>query len=404
VNDKLPKLHIMLFVARNQFKLTEFLYNVGHDVVHEMIKGPDGVRGGSIAPVVGKQELLLELVEIHFCLKILAKNLKTTNLVKLIETFKNIFLKMTLLLVLGGYLIYFVGPFISEALIVLLYILFGLRYYIITGGRETSRNVLKILHNECHAVSVKNAYGKEFLSGYCFGHQCIGYIDKDDTIHILTLPSFYKRLMTEEHCTLSDAKSEPDIARVSIQVFTRMGLYSSFYYRSIKLDVSHIRPIGCQIAIVEHIVDLFKSNGRTTVFLHGISGAGKSTIGYLVAKELRATFCHTFRPTDPGDTFAAMIRETLDEKPLVVVMEEVDVILHSIHDKTISVNPKIPTEVRDKGTWSTLLDDMIFFKKVVLILTSNESKESLDLLDPSYLRKGRIDASYAMLKELQMNE
>jgi len=47
---------------------------------------------------------------------------------------------------------------------------------------------------------------------------------------------------------------------------------------------------------------------------------------------------------------------------------------------------------------------MIFYKNVIFILTSNESKESLDALDPAYLRKGRIDATYEMLEELVLDK
>jgi hypothetical protein len=96
------------------------------------------------------------------------------------------------------------------------------------------------------------------------------------------------------------------------------------------------------------------------------------------------------------------IRNRDNENPIVITLEEANIIIRNIHTKSISINPKIPTSVRDKSSWSTLLDDMIFYKNVVFILTSNESKEDIDALDQSYLRKGRIDASYEMLKQLPL--
>jgi hypothetical protein len=156
---------------------------------------------------------------------------------------------------------------------------------------------------------------------------------------------------------------------------------------------------------VENIVSLFQKKGRATVFIHGISLAGKSSVGLLVAKALKGCFCHTFNPSDPGDSFYSIIddiRSRDTQTPIVVTLEEANVIIRNIHTNSIPRNPKIPTSVRDKSSWSTLLDDMIFYKNIVFILTSNESKEHIDALDQAYLRKGRIDASYEMLKQLPL--
>ena len=59
-------------------------------------------------------------------------------------------------------------------------------------------------------------------------------------------------------------------------------------------------------------------------------------------------------------------------------------------------NPKISTCVRDKSSWTTFLDDMVFHPNVILILTSNTPKKELDKLDTAYIRKGRIDLFYNM--------
>jgi len=38
----------------------------------------------------------------------------------------------------------------------------------------------------------------------------------------------------------------------------------------------------------------------------------------------------------------------------------------------------------------------------VIIMTSNESKESIDALDPCYLRKGRVDGYYSMTEIISL--
>jgi len=50
-----------------------------------------------------------------------------------------------------------------------------------------------------------------------------------------------------------------------------------------------------------------------------------------------------------------------------------------------------------------MFDDLIFFKNIILIMTSNESKEEIDALDPAYLRTGRTDKCVSMLKPLKID-
>jgi len=281
----------------------------------------------------------------------------------------------------------------------------------IMGDKQTTSRVLAHLYKTCSFISSKHVQGKEVPTGYFWGTHCIGFINNkspyevEDRIHVLTKVEYFKQLTEQAAvvCFASSNKQAPPSQQKTVQIFTRTGNYTSFYYKGMHLDVSHINPIGQQIPIVNSVVGLYKKNGRATVFLHGISCAGKSSVGYLVAKQLKGAFCHTFQPTDPGDKFSSMvqdIREQTDYAPLVVVLEEVDCIVRAVHTKTVPINAKTPTLVKDKSSWSTLLDDMVFYKNIVLILTSNEPKEALDALDTAYLRKGRIDASFAMLEEL----
>ena len=322
-----------------------------------------------------------------------------------------------------GYALLYITPYISELCLFLLS-LFQIRYYLILGERDSIRKTLKILERESYTFSSKYMYGKDIPTGYFFGFKCAGYIDNkhsyddQDKIYMLTTSKFYKDIITKQETVEmpsfsvknTDTENEPISSakeRTKISVYTRHGQYISFFYKFIQLDVSHIEPIGDQKEIVENIVSLFQKNGRATVFIHGVSLAGKSSIGLLVAKALKGGFCHTFNPSDPGDSFCSMIddiRSRDNENPIVVTLEEANVIIHNIHTNSIPVNPKIPTSVRDKASWSTLLDDMIFYKNIVFILTSNESKEELDALDQAYLRKGRINASYEMLKQLPLDD
>jgi len=354
-----------------------------------------------------------------------------------------------------GYAMYQLTPYITDIIFIMLQFI-GIRHYIISGDKDHFRKIFKILEAETRATSCKYINGKDVPSGYFIGYKCVGqFINQnsydDEKIHIVTTVSYYKRLTEEssvsfneglkfgdgtrmglilndvnstggksgtgsdgslknrknkKKCQTSEDSENRAVYREQIKIkkFWRQGQYKNFYYPSMKLDVSHINPIGDQGRVADDIIRLYKRYGRATVFIHGVSMAGKSTIGYLVAKYLKGHFCHTFNPTDPGDHFQRLIGEMnpRDEEnmPVIVVLEEANEIIHAIHYKTVAKIPDIPTPVHNKGSWVTFLDDLVFYKNVILILTSNESKADLDALDPAYLGPGRIDACYSMMNQL----
>ena len=124
-----------------------------------------------------------------------------------------------------------------------------------------------------------------------------------------------------------------------------------------------------------------------------------------LAKEMRGNYCNKFNPIEPGDNFQSMLRdidiEEEDEKPpLIVVMEEIDTIIETIHRGEVPSHKKVTTMIRNKSSYNTFFDDMIIHTKVIFILTSNKSKDEIDKLDPCYLRQGRINAYYTMMTPL----
>jgi hypothetical protein len=165
--------------------------------------------------------------------------------------------------------------------------------------------------------------------------------------------------------------------------------------------MNHIRPIGDQEPIMNSMVDIYNRTGRATFFVHGVTYAGKSTLGYLLAKQLNGIYCHSFNPSEPGDKLSnLMVDVERDGEPLIIVLEEADVVIKSIHNGSVKLNPDVPTSVFNKASWSNFLDDMVFYNNVILILTSNMSKAEIDKMDESYLRKGRINEYYSMQNKL----
>ena len=194
----------------------------------------------------------------------------------------------------------------------------------------------------------------------------------------------------------------PDASK--IDVYIRKGSYKNLYYSRFSIDISHINPIGPQKEIVDDIISIYNEQQRATVFIHGITGAGKSTIGYLVSKYTSGVYCHSFNPTDPGDSLTSLMMDIgTKDTPIVIVMEETDVIIDAVHNECIVKHVEMPTLIHNKTSWSTFLDDMVFYKGVILILTSNTSKDEIDKMDKSYLRDGRIHRSYNMSTPISLH-
>ena len=301
-----------------------------------------------------------------------------------------------------GYFFYNLTP---DYLFYLIYYFFKIKKYIITGDKELTNSIMKKITNYIFYTEVSHINGRNQPSGFFIGKKYYGYIEIKDgtTITLYTKEDTYNSLMEQE--TETEIKIEQVIQKPKnkINVFIRKGTYRSLYYSSMRLDLSHINPIGDQQQVIESIKTFYNKNERASIFIHGVTGAGKSTIGYLLAKELNATYCHTFNPTEPGDCLSnLMVDIRTQDDPVVIVIEEIDVLIKKI-DEGIEKNGDIPIEIHNKTTWNNFMDDLIFYK-IILIFTSNTSKEELDKIDSSYLRKGRIDEYYYMDKAINNNE
>lgn len=305
-----------------------------------------------------------------------------------------------------GYLALYINPFVVMYAVG---ILLNWQYYHIIEDRETMNSILKKLKLEVRSATVFSVQNRTMIGGYFAGWRCMGVVEityEEPKLSIFCGKAFYEQLKEiSQPIALDNVKGanapikvqDKPPALVKIDVFVRKGTYKNFYYNKMKLDLSHIAPIGDQQEIVSKIACIYDKLGRATVFIDGVSNAGKSTIGFLLAKEMRGGYCHTFNPTEPGDHLTTLTMEHMfEDGPLVLVIEEVDELLKKIYAGAVTINRDIPTLVHNKSTWSSFLDDMLFYKKVVLIMTSNTAKTDLDVLDPAYLRSGRVHAAFTM--------
>jgi ATP-dependent 26S proteasome regulatory subunit len=155
-----------------------------------------------------------------------------------------------------------------------------------------------------------------------------------------------------------------------------------------------LRPRPRQLEIIERTSSLLRDTGHAVVLLHGNTGSGKSIIGPLLAVSLKAKFCNSLKPWQPGDRLGHLCSEAdpTQDNPLVVVFDEIDIVLQRVLEG-MPANMKMPTVITDKPSWNTFFDEMQWrlYPHVVIIMTTNKSFAELEALDSSLVRCGRID-------------
>ena len=310
---------------------------------------------------------------------------------------------MSLHLMIVGYALYYCNPLFLGILVLNLVCC---KFYIIFPDKETMTRLERGIKGctKMHATYIVHEGGRDMASGLFFGRSCVAYFNHrgndSSVVYLFTSASTYAKMMQDEPRTLAVAKPKPVTVpenSTSIQVYIRKGCYKNFYYAQLRLNLGHLQPLGDQPHVIDGIMDIYRKHERASIFLYGAAGTGKSSVGYFVAKQMRGKYCHSFNPSDPGDTLLSLLNysDSHEDSPLVVVLEEVDEILNRLH-QGIPRHAEVPILVHNKSTWTAFLDDMIFYKHVVLICTSNKSKLEMDALDPAYLRDGRIHASFSM--------
>jgi hypothetical protein len=289
----------------------------------------------------------------------------------------------------------------------------GYSTFRVRNDRDVMKSMLKFLDTETYSSSSIYEYGKERPAGVFIGWNCFGYymdgsnreFDSSTEIVIFTSVKVFKKLI--EKCTTSCESmvlTKDNCVFTSttypIKMWHRWGGYKNLYYTDFKIDVSTISPLGEQGPIVRDIIDKYRAERRLITFVHGVTGAGKSTLGLLIAKELGGGYCRDFKPTDPGDSFRTVLRDTRNDSmqsgPIVVVMEEFDTLIQAVHNGTVERHKEVTTQVHDKESYNKFLDEMMIYRDILVIMTSNKKKEDIDKMDPSYLRKGRINSYYSM--------
>lgn len=139
----------------------------------------------------------------------------------------------------------------------------------------------------------------------------------------------------------------------------------------------------------------------------GDPGGGKSFIGKLLAKKYSSAYSFDIKLLDPGTPILNLWRTVMPtkEKPLIIQIDEFDIIIKKIHNVSKKMEPEKPhqwlrTIIADKQSYNTFLSEyLICLPYVIYLFTMNSSPDEINNLDPSYIRNNRIDLILSLDKE-----
>jgi hypothetical protein len=293
-------------------------------------------------------------------------------------------------------------PFIIAPLI-------GMQFYIISEHKVT--RLLKKIPKYSSLLSNDEA------DGWIIGWPFIGYIftkEKDGgkqvELYLFTTKKYFAAKIKEISTNIEDENTANTIIQNTpkIKILDREGTYSWFRYsKRITSDMQCFTARPNQQLIIDNIMEYYKKNKNGVILLHGEKGIGKSMIPILLAKEFVnldnkntdpddiVSYCDTFNPTDPGDSFITLYNTSYPTKntPLIIVFEEVDIIIKKIHNDNIERHKNSPIMIRDKTSWNQFFDrfDRKYYPYTIIMMTTNETPDYINNMDLSYIRDGRVN-------------
>jgi len=272
---------------------------------------------------------------------------------------------------------------------------FGIRFYKLIKTEECKIIQKKIKDNSTHTTDNNKAYG------YSFGYWYAMHIDASQSeygdryeIHLLTFESTYKELINSDNTSKQVDPFDEIVEKPKINIIERFGSFTNPWFKSRTIVVPPIIDREEQTSVLNEITKHYDKKKQSIVFLHGNPGSGKSMIGILLAKHYNGIYCNTFNPYQPNDILGNLYLDAdpNETKPLIVVLEEIDIALLKIHEG-IPLHKYLPISINNKTTWNQFMDNIQLglYPNIILLLTSNKNPKFINDLDTAYLREGRVD-------------
>ena len=153
-------------------------------------------------------------------------------------------------------------------------------------------------------------------------------------------------------------------------------------------------------SISKEICETFYNKKQSQIYIFsGPTGCGKTTTARIIADNLNAMLFSEYSPIRENFNLWSVYNyvSVYNNKPLVVTIEEFDVVLHAIKDNGHGIKEdRSKCDIVDKISWNNTLDKIKRKNNIIMILTTNKTiKEIRELCcDDSLIRKHRVDGFY----------
>lgn len=235
--------------------------------------------------------------------------------------------------------------------------------------------------------------GKNFF-GFIFSvrNQHINALDK--TLCLMTHRDNFKEI-----CSTYLEKLQED-QDTNIRYWYRSGNYWELFY-SKRMIEANVTPDKRQQKIVKSVTQYYKKHKKGVFFISGDPGNGKSTMLRILGNHYKSDICKTLRLTDPGDFMEKLYNhaEPTEDKPLIVLFDEIDTMIHSVDKGEVFKHKCIPTQIFDKTSYNTFFDEVAdgMYPFLIILLTSNKTAEEIAKENHEcYLRKERVNGYYIL--------
>lgn len=291
-------------------------------------------------------------------------------------------------------------PYREFALFILRFF-FQINQYTITNALIVTRLQKRMLER-CTELNNNQAFGYAWGSNYLMRiYKADGKSEENGSpvnIVLICSKKTYDRLTVDVEDSVAIHKDQQDTSiqqKDTITICTRSNYYNYPDFDRRQITVHSVRPTADQSRILAKIQDAFQAKSHIVALLHGPPGTGKTIIGMLLAKTLKGTYSNSLRPWEPNNGLAALYAciQPSASDPLIINMDEFDTSLIKIHEGTIQQSKHVRTEVANKSGWNHMFDEIQrgMYPHVILLLTTNRTPDFIRGLDPSYIRKGRVD-------------
>ena len=281
----------------------------------------------------------------------------------------------------------------------------GFRFYTVYNV-----NTQRIIMSKVNYSTKKDENNRH--TGYFIGKSCVGYHNESERllICICTEKEFQNMKMQKTMPSTSETDIVgDDVSKKGedqcINIYYKNNHIEFVYYKSRMFNVSRFKSLPHQENVIQQITKTYNSSYNKSVvcLIHGEPKTGKSMVSILLAKQIKAYYCKTYNPTDPGDSIDTIYNTCNPslENPLVILLDEIDITLGKIHKQSLNThNNKVLTEVSDKITWNQFLDNISigFYPFMIIVMTTNMHPEKIKKeYDSSYIRSNRCDLICEMI-------